>query len=123
MWALALGCEWKGKDMDVVINKKVACHDAAGLINACDMMREKNSTKVRADVLYLNRRGYPCRRYRPCEIDFWDYGTGNRSFNVYGDGFVAEWVVSVLREHYGALGIFVGWWPYDTPRSGAVTHL
>lgn len=109
--------------MDVVLNEKLACHDAVGLVYACEMMRDVNSTKVRADVLYLNRRGYPCRRYRPCTIDFWDYGMGNKTFNVYGDGFVAEWVAGVLREHYGALGIFVGWWPYDTPRSGAVTRL
>lgn len=108
--------------MDVVLNEKIACHDSAGLVYACELMREVNSTKVRADVLYLNRRGYPCRRYRPCVIEFWHIGD-SQSFNVYGDGFVAEWVVSVLREHYGALGIFVGWWPYDTPRSGAVTHL
>lgn len=106
--------------MDVVLNENIACHDAAGIINACEMMRDVNTTKVRADVVYLNRRGYPCSRYRPCTIEFWHFGD-SQSFNVYGDGFVAEWVVGVLREHY--TDVFVGWWPYDTPRSGAVTHL
>lgn len=47
----------EGVTMDVVLNDKIACHDEAGLINACEMMREMNSTIVRADVLYLNRKG------------------------------------------------------------------
>lgn len=108
--------------MDVVLNEKIACHDEPGLIYACELMRDVNSTKVRADVLYLNRKAHPCRRYRPCCIEFWHFGD-SQSFNVYGDGFVAEWVVDALRFFYDGLGIFVGWWPYDTPRSETVRYL
>lgn len=108
--------------MNVVLNDKIACHDEAGLIYACEMMREKNSTKVRADVLYLNRRGYPCRRYRPCCIEFWHIGD-YQSFNVYGDGFVAEWCAQALGFFYGGTEVNVGLADYDTPRSGCVTYL
>lgn len=108
--------------MNVVMNEKLACAGADGLINACEMMRKKNSTKVRADVVYLNRKGYPCRRYRPCCIEYWDFGD-SESFNVYGDGFVSEWIMNVLSNHYGHSGLFVGWWDYDTPRSGCCAYL
>lgn len=77
------------------------------------MMRKKNSTKV---------RGYPCRRYRPCCIEYWHFGD-SESFNVYGDGFVSERVVDALRSHYEHLGVLVGWWNHDTPRSGCCAHL
>lgn len=108
--------------MDVVLNGKLACHDEAGLINACEMMCEVNSTKVRADVLYLNRRGYPCRRYRPCCIEYWEHGKV-KSFNVFGNGFVAEWVWDVLRSCYSGTDVYVSWWDYDMPRSHAVRYL
>ena len=112
----------KGVTMDVVLNEKIVCHDAVGLINACEMMRVVNSTKVRADVLYLNRKGYPCRRYRPCVIEFWHFGD-SQSFNVYGDGFVAEWCALELDFFYNGTEVNVGWYDYDTPRSGAVSYL
>lgn len=108
--------------MDTVFNEKLACHGEAGLITACEMMREVNSTKVRADVLYLNRKGYPCRRYRPCCIEFWHFGK-SKSFNVFGDGFVSEYVVSVLQSHYIDTDVHVNWFDYDTSRSQAVSYL
>lgn len=107
--------------MNTVFNEKLACYGEAGLINACEMMCKVNSTKVRADVLYLNSKGYPCRRYRPCCIEFWEFGN-SKSFNVYGDGFVSEWVVSVLRSHYGDSDVDVNWLEYYTPRSHAVRN-
>lgn len=102
--------------MDTVFNDKIACHGEAGLINACEMMREVNCTKVRADVMYLNRKGHPCRRYRPCCIEFWEFGK-YKSFNVYGDGFVSKWVASVLASHYSDTDVHVYCFGYDTPRS------
>lgn len=104
--------------MDTLLNDKIVCHDEAGLIRACEMMRKVNSTKVRADVLYLNRKGYPCRRYRPCCIEFWEFGK-SKSFNVYGDGFIAEWAASVLNSHYSESDIHVYLFEYYTPRSHA----
>lgn len=108
--------------MNTVLNEKIACYGEAGLIRACEMMRKVNSTKVRADVLYLNRKGYPCRRYRPCCIEFWEFGK-NKSFNVYGDGFVSEWVAGVLCSHYSNSDVHVYWFDYDIPRSHAVSYL
>ena len=108
--------------MNVVINEKLACHDEAGLIYACELMRNVNSTKVRADVLYLNRKGYPCRRYRPCCIEYWEFGS-YKSFCVYGDGFIAKWAVKVLRSHYCNSGVWVDCGKYDTPRSHVVRYL
>ena len=108
--------------MDTVFNDKIACYGEAGLINACEKMRNINSTKVRADVKYLNRKGYPCRRYRPCCIEFWDFGK-IKSFNVFGDGFVSEWIVEVLRSHYSDKNVYVNWFEYDTARSSVVSYL
>lgn len=108
--------------MDVVLNEKIACHNEAGLIYTCEKMREMNSTKVRADVLYLNRRGYPCRRYRPCCIEFWHFGD-SQSFNVYGDGFVAEFCALALDFFYRGTEVKVGWFDYDTPRSNVMCYL
>lgn len=108
--------------MNVVLNDKMVCRGETDLINVCEMMERFNSTKVRVDVVYQNRRGYECRRYRPCCIEFWDFGT-NKSFNVFGDGFVSEWVVSVLRSHYSGSDVHVNWFDYDVPRSHAVSYL
>ena len=108
--------------MNVVFNDKLACHGEMGLIYACEMMREVNSTKVCADVVYLNRKGYPCRRYRPCQIEYWEFGE-SKSFNVFGDGFVSAWIVDVLRSHYRNSDVYVECWKYDTPRSHAVRYL
>lgn len=96
--------------MNTVLNGKLACYGEAGLIRACEMMSKVNSTKVRADVQYLNRKGYPCRRYRPCCIEYWDFGK-IKSFNVFGDGFVSEWIVNVLRSYYTNFGVYVNWFP------------
>ena len=108
--------------MDVVLNDKLACYGEVGFIRACEMMRAVNSTKVRADVVYLNRKGYPCCRYRPCCIEYWEFGE-SKSFNVYGDGFVSDWVANVLRQYYNGTDVYVRRWEYDTPRSHAVSYL
>ena len=108
--------------MDTVFNGKIACHGEGGLINACEMMRKVNSTKVRSDVMYLNRKGYPCRRYRPCCIEYWEFEK-SKSFNVFGDGFVAEWVVNTLRAHYINTDVHVNWFEYDAASSQCVSYL
>lgn len=103
-----------------VFNGKVTAFESVGVRTVIDMMFDVNSTKVRADVKYLNSRGFATYSYSPCELCVWDYGPGHRSVNVYGDGKVAETLVDALNDAFSGTDVFVGWWDYDTPRSDCV---